>query len=115
VVAEREVRFPARLVLAALQDLENELVALFAVLADQRFDVLERGRLQRLEAVALVHTTDDPEDMLAAADVVRQEVAGAARGFGSQVGTTRSGRRTSESRPLPRRPGAASLSPGCPS
>jgi hypothetical protein len=30
-------------VLAALEDLENELVALFAVLSQQRLDVLDRG------------------------------------------------------------------------
>src|SRR5207247_6837885 len=43
VVAQREVRVAGVLVLAALQDLENQLVAFLAVLAEQRLDVLERG------------------------------------------------------------------------
>jgi hypothetical protein len=79
VVPQREIRFAAGLVFAALQDLENELVALFTVLADQRFDVLERRRLERLEAVPLVDTADDPDDVFAPADVRRQEVARSAR------------------------------------
>ena len=68
--------------LAALQDLENELVAFLAVLAEQRLDVLERRRLERLEPVALVDVADDADDVLAPADVVGQEVARAARGLG---------------------------------
>src|SRR5438067_1708857 len=41
IVPKREIRLPACLVLPAFEDLENELVALFAVLAEERFDVLE--------------------------------------------------------------------------
>src|SRR5205823_3250806 len=59
--------------------LENELVAFFAVLTKQRLDVLDGGRLERLEAVALVDALDDAEDVLAPADVLREEVAHAAR------------------------------------
>ena len=81
VVAQREVRLPARLVLAALEDLEDELVALVAVLAEQRLEVLDRRRLERLEAVALVDALDDADDVLAAPHVFRQEVAHAARRF----------------------------------
>ena len=66
--------------LAALQDLENELVALLAVLAEQRLDVLERRRLERLEPVALVDAADDADDVLAPADVVGKKVAGARAG-----------------------------------
>ena len=62
VVAQREVGLAARLVLAAREDLEDELVALFAVLAEQRLDVLERRRLERLEAVALVDVAHDVDD-----------------------------------------------------
>ncbi len=54
VVAQRQVGLARRLVLAAAQHLEDQLVAFFAVLAGQRLDVLERRRLERLEAVAPV-------------------------------------------------------------
>jgi hypothetical protein len=43
VVAQREIGLPRRLVLAALQDLEDELIALVAVLAEQRLEVLDGG------------------------------------------------------------------------
>ena len=59
VVAQGKVGFARRLVLATAQDLENELVPLLAVLAGQRLDILERGRLERLESVALIHVLDD--------------------------------------------------------
>ena len=49
VVTQREIRLAARFVLAALQNLENEPVALFAVLPLQRLDVLEGRRLERFE------------------------------------------------------------------
>ena len=71
----REIRFTARFVLAALQDLEDEAIALFAVLAKQRLDVLERRRLERFKPVALVDVAHDAHDVLALADVVRQEIA----------------------------------------
>src|SRR5688572_23846785 len=38
VVAEREIGLPARLVLTALEDLEDQLVAFVAVLAEERLD-----------------------------------------------------------------------------
>ena len=52
VVPQREVGF-ARLTafLPALEDLENQPIAFLAVLAEQRLDVLDRRRLERLEAV----------------------------------------------------------------
>ena len=80
VVAQRQVGLARRLVLAAAQHLENELVAFFAVLARQRLDVLERRRLQRLEAVAAVDVLDDTDDVFAAAHVLRQEIAHPTRG-----------------------------------
>jgi hypothetical protein len=52
VVPKREVGLAGRLVLAALENLENELVALLAVLPEERLDVLERRCLEQLEAVA---------------------------------------------------------------
>src|SRR5262249_1507435 len=95
VVPQREIRFAGVLVLAALQDLENELVAVLAVLPEERLDVLERRRLERLVAVLLVDVADHTHDVLTPADVVRQKIA-RARGRlsgGSQVGTARNGRR----------------------
>src|SRR6185369_11241720 len=74
VVAQRQVRLAARLVLAALQDLENELVAFFAVLAEQRLDVLEGWRLERLEPIALVDLADDADDILPPADLLGQKI-----------------------------------------
>ena len=82
VVPEREIGFAGVLVLAALEDLEDQLVAFLAVLPEQRLDVLERRRLERLEAVPLVHVPDHADDVLAAPDVVRQEIARAGWGLG---------------------------------
>jgi hypothetical protein len=80
VVAQGKIGLARRLVLAAPQHLENELVAFFAVLAGQRLDVLERRRLERLEAVAAVDVLDDSDDVFAAAHVLRQEIAHPSRG-----------------------------------
>jgi len=82
VVAQGQVSLAARFVLASLQDLEDEAIAFFAVLAEERLDVLVGGRFERLEAVALVHLANDPHDVLALADIVGQEVARAARRLG---------------------------------
>src|SRR5262249_4918481 len=79
VVAQRQIGLAARLVLAALEDLENELVALLAVLAEQGLQVLDRWRLERLEAVAFVDTLDDADDVLPPPGVLGQEVAHPAR------------------------------------
>ena len=54
VVAQREIGLAAGLVLAALENLEDELVAFLAVLAEQCLDVLGGRRLERLEPVAIV-------------------------------------------------------------
>ena len=78
------------LVLAALQDLENELVALFAVLAEKRLDILERGSLERLETISLVHVSNDTDDVFPPAYLIREIVARATRrlgAIGSQVDT----------------------------
>ena len=83
VVAQGQIGLPAGLALAALQDLEDELVALFAVLSQQRLEVLDRRRLDRLEPVALVDARHHGDHVLPAADVVGQEVAHPARGLGS--------------------------------
>ncbi len=79
VVAQRQVGLAGGLVLAAAQDLEDQLGAFVAVLARQRLDVLERRRLERLEAVPPVDALDDPDHVLSPTDVVRQEITHAAR------------------------------------
>ena len=86
VVPEREIGFAGVLVLAALEDLEDQLVAFLAVLPEQRLDVLERRRLERLEAVALVHTSNDVDDVFPPTDVIGKKVAGSARRLGRHVG-----------------------------
>ncbi len=82
VVAQGEVGLPRLRALAALEDLEDEAVALFAVLAEERLDVLDGRRLDGLEPVALVHVGDDADDVSAPPHVGGQEVAHAARRTG---------------------------------
>src|SRR6185436_4975529 len=67
---------------ATLQDPEDELIALLAVLAEERLEVLDRGRLERLEAVAFVDRSDGLDHEAPATDVAGQEVAHPARGLG---------------------------------
>ena len=55
IVPQREIGLTAAFMLATLENLENELVAFFAVLPQERLDVLERRRFERLEPVPLVH------------------------------------------------------------
>ncbi len=75
IVAKGEIRLAGSRMLAPAQDLENEPVPLLAVFAKERLDVLERRRLERLEPVLLVDTAHDADDILAAADVVREKIA----------------------------------------
>src|SRR4029079_6213038 len=81
IVPQREIRLSRCFVLAALEDLEDELIALFPVLPHERVDVLGSGGLERLKAIALVDTLDDANDVFAATHVFREEVAHPARGF----------------------------------
>src|SRR5262245_47424794 len=81
VVAQRKVGLTCGFVLSALQDLENELVPLVAVLAQQRFQILDCRCFERLEPVALVHLPDLADYVLPPPHVFRQEVAHAARRF----------------------------------
>src|SRR5204863_9670597 len=82
VVAEREIGLAGGLPFAAAQHLVYELVALFAVLAGQRLDVLECRRLERFEAVALVDAAHDVDHILTPPHVAGQEVAHPARRLG---------------------------------
>src|SRR6266404_5545442 len=79
IVTQRQIGLAGLFMLAAFQDLEDELIAFFAVLAHQRFDVFDGGSLQRLETVSLVHGLYDADDVLAFAHVGGQKVAHAAR------------------------------------
>src|SRR5262249_21861003 len=87
----------------------------------ERLDVLERRRLERLEAVALVHAAHHTDDVLPPPDVAWQEVARAARWFSrqrhscSRGGSRRSDPRTPGCRRPPRRPGCALPCRDCPS
>ena len=123
IVSQRQVGLAGPFVLASLEDLENQLVAFVAVLPEQRLDVLERRRLERLEAVPLVHLPDNPDDVLTSSDVVGQEIARPARWLCTahpllshvvEPVRRRSGRRTSESQPSPRRRVTASPWRDCP-
>ena len=78
IVPQRQIGLAAGPVLSAAENLVNQLVAFLAVFADERLDVLERRRLERLEAVPLVHVANDTNDVLAPADVGRQEITCAA-------------------------------------
>src|SRR5690606_13938875 len=63
------------------QDLEDQLVALVAVLAGQGLQPLERRRLQRLEAVPLEHLANLLEDPVTGAQRTGEKVAGARRRY----------------------------------
>src|SRR5215471_446931 len=81
VIAKSEVGLAACLMLATTEDLEDQLVAFFTVLSEESLNVLERGRLERLEAITLVHVAHNRGDMLTPSNLVRKEVACAARRF----------------------------------
>ncbi len=66
---------------AALEDAEQQTVAFFAVLALQYAGQFHRGRLQRLEAIALEGIAQQREGAVAQDEVTRQEIA---RAFGKR-------------------------------
>ena len=82
IVAQSEVGLAGLLVLAALEDFEDELIAFFTVLAHQGLDVFDGGSFQRLETVALVHFFDYADDILTLTHIGGQKVTHAARGLG---------------------------------
>ena len=75
VVAQRQVCLAGFGALAALENLEDQAIAFFTVLALQRLEILDRRRLERLEAVLLIHVGDHADHVLPAPHVFRQEVA----------------------------------------
>ena len=67
--------------LTPLQDAEDELVALVAILPEQHVEPLHRRRLERDEAVPLVRALDLIDDHPARSHRAGEEVAHAARGL----------------------------------
>ncbi len=63
---------------APFGDAEDELIALFAVFAEQGVQPFHHRRFERLKAVTLVDAFDYADDILPAQNVQRQEVACAA-------------------------------------
>src|SRR5947209_3627004 len=53
IVTQGKVGFSGRLMHAPLENLVNQLIPFFTILAHQRLDVLNSGSLERLEAIAL--------------------------------------------------------------
>ncbi len=60
---------------APLQYAEDQLVALFTILAQQRRQAFHARRLQRLKAVALIDALDHADDIVALQHLSRQKVA----------------------------------------
>lgn len=81
VVPQREIRLPARFVFATAEDLEDELVALVAVLAGEHVETLEGRCLERLEAEAGEHRTDGREGALTLLEFGCEEIPGPGRGI----------------------------------
>jgi hypothetical protein len=76
VVTQRQVGLAGALVLATAQDLEDQLVALVAVLAEQHVQPLEGRRDQRLEPVPGEHRPDPRKGMLPQLPLGSEEVTG---------------------------------------
>ena len=58
----------------AVQNLEEQFVALFAILAHQHTQILHGRSLYLLEAIELVHLTDGVEDIIASGHLLWSEV-----------------------------------------
>ena len=81
IVTKGEIGFTGRFMNAPFEDFEDELIALFTILSQQRFYVFNRRRLERFEAVPFVDLLDDADDILATPHVGGQEIAHTARGL----------------------------------
>ena len=64
---------------AAVEQLEEQFVALFAVFSHQRGEVLHRRRFYLLKTIERIYLTNGVEDIVAAGHLLRAEVA---RSFG---------------------------------
>ena len=71
---------------AALGDAEYQLIALFAVFAQQRVQPFHHRRVERFKAVTLIDAFDYADDILAAQHVQGQKVACAADRLGLKSG-----------------------------
>src|SRR5439155_360131 len=76
VVTQGQVGLAGPLVLAAAQDLEDELVAFLAVLAHEDIEPLEGRGGERLEPVAGEHRPDERERALPGLELAGKEVTG---------------------------------------
>ena len=76
VVTQRQVGLAGALVLAAAQDLEDQLVAVVAVLAEQHVQPLEGGRDQRLEPIPGEHRPDPRKGVFPQLPFGGEEVTG---------------------------------------
>src|SRR5260221_533573 len=77
VIAQRQVALARCRLVAALEDLEDQLLAFVAVFARQGLEPLERRRVQRQETMALEHGLRRLQDVPAEQQLLGQEVAGA--------------------------------------
>jgi hypothetical protein len=81
VIPQGQVGFAGGFVLTTPQDLEDELVALFPVLAQQHVQPLERRGLQRLKPVPREDRTDDRERALPRIQLGGEEITCPRRGI----------------------------------
>jgi hypothetical protein len=79
VVTQRQVGLAGALVLATAQDLEDQLVAVVAVLAEQHVQPLEGGGDQRLEPVPGEHRPDPRKGVFPQLPFGGEEIAGTRR------------------------------------
>ena len=82
IVTQCEIRFAGLLMLAALENFEDKLIAFFTVLAHQCLDILDCRCFQRFETVTLVNLLYDTDDVRAFAHVSGQKIAHAASRLG---------------------------------
>ena len=81
VITQGQVGLAGPLVLATAQDLEDELVAVLAVLAHEHIEPLEGRSGERLEPVAREHRPHDVEGPLPGLELAGEEIPGSRRGI----------------------------------
>src|ERR1051325_1782168 len=94
VVTQRQISLAGFFMLATLENFENELVPFFTILAQQRFNVLNRRCLKRFKPVAFIHVLDHTYDVFAFANIGGKEIAHAARWLSFSCHSTVAGLRS---------------------